>query len=250
MYTLKVMLTAIVTVIATLSFLFMIYNSHLVASAQGQPLDCSAIATKLGGKPIPIGDVCDVSVIRTSPQITGPNGTIFNKFLVANPIFEFTATPALPINMTGNNTTNTPSAAAASNQTVFVMGEFALIEPQLNSSFYQALAQNWNISAIHNHLLNESPDTIFVHADTRGNLDSITTHIKGLLLQIGIPSNATQTTTNATSTAGEGANQNTAVTGERGGQQQQQQQQQGQGPLEQMGEAISGVFGGGNNQSK
>jgi hypothetical protein len=243
MYTLKLMLTAIVTVIATLSPLFIIYNSHLVASAQGQgqPLDCSAIATKLGGKPIPIGDVCDVSVIRTSPQITGPNGTIFNKFLVANPIFEFTATPALPINMTGNNTTNTPSAAAASNQTVFVMGEFALIEPQLNSSFYQALAQNWNISAIHNHLLNESPDTIFVHADTRGNLDSITTNIKGLLLQIGIPGNAT-------STAGEGANQTTAAAGEEGGQ--QQQQQQGQGPLEQMGEAISGVFGGGNNQSK
>lgn len=244
MYTLKVMLTAIVTVIATLSFLFIIYNSHLVASAQGQPLDCSAIATKLGGKAIPNGDVCDVSVVRTWPQITGPNGTIFNKFLVANPIFEFTATPALPINMTGNNTTNTSSAA--SNQTVFVMGEFALLEPQLNSTFFQSLAQDWNISAIHNHLLNESPDTIFVHADTRGNLDSITTHIKGLLLQIGIPSNATLTTTNATSTAGEGANQSTAVTGERAG----QQQQQGQGPLEQMGEAISGVFGGGNNQSK
>ena len=188
MYTLKVMLTAIVTVIATLSFLFIIYNSHLVASAQGQPLDCSAIATKLGGKAIPIGDVCDVSVVRTSPQITGPNGTIFNKFLVANPIFEFTATPALPINMTGNNTTNTSSAASStpSNQTVFVMGEFALLEPQLNSTFFQSLAQNWNISAIHNHLLNESPDTIFVHADTRGSLDSITTHIKGLLLQIGI----------------------------------------------------------------
>ena len=240
MYTLKVMLTAIVTVIATLSFLFMIYNSHLVASAQGQPLDCSAIATKLGGKAIPNGDVCDVSVVRTWPQITGPNGTIFNKFLVANPIFEFTATPALPINMTGNNTTNT-SSAASSNQTVFVMGEFALLEPQLNSTFFQSLAQDWNISAIHNHLLNESPDTIFVHADTRGNLDSITTHIKGLLLQIGIPGNAT-------STAGEGANQTTAAAGEEGGQ--QQQQQQGQGPLEQMGEAISGVFGGGNNQSK
>jgi hypothetical protein len=87
MYTLKVMLTAIVTVIATLSFLFIIYNSHLVvASAQGQPLDCSAVATKLGGKAIPNGDVCDVSVIRTWPQITGPNGTIFNKFLVANQI--------------------------------------------------------------------------------------------------------------------------------------------------------------------
>ena len=126
------------------------------------------------------------------------------------------------------------------------MGEFALIEPQLNSTFFQSLAHNWNISAIHNHLLNESPDTIFVHADTRGNLDAITTNIKGLLLQIGIPSNATQTTTNATSTAGEGANQTTAVAGEEGG----QQQQQGQGPLEQMGEAISGVFGGGNNQSK
>ena len=243
MYTLKVMLTAIVTVIATLSPLFIIYNSHLVASAQGQPLDCSAIATKLGGKAIPNGDVCDVSVVRTWPQITGPNGTIFNKFLVANPIFEFTAAPALPINMTGNNTTNTSSAT--SNQTVFVMGEFALLEPQLNSTFYQSLAQDWNISAIHNHLLNESPDTIFVHADTRGNLDSITTHIKGLLLQIGIPGNATQTTTNATSTADEGANQTTAVAGERGGQ--QQQQQQGQGPLEQMGEAISGVFGGDNN---
>ena len=201
------MLTAIVTVIATLSALFIIYNSHLVASAQGQPLDCSAIATKLGGKAIPIGDVCDVSVIRTSPQITGPNGTIFNKFLVANPIFEFTATPALPINMTGNNnTTNTPSAAASSNQTVFVMGEFALLEPQLNSTFLPSLVQDWNISAIHNHLLNESPDTIFVHADTRGNLDEITTNIKGLLLQIGIPGNAT------------------AVAGERGEQQQQQSQ--------------------------
>ena len=43
-------------------------------------LDCTAIANELGGLAVPNGPVCDVVVVRETPQITGDNGVNLNQF--------------------------------------------------------------------------------------------------------------------------------------------------------------------------
>ncbi|HJT85581.1 MAG TPA: hypothetical protein VJ697_13955, partial [Nitrososphaeraceae archaeon] len=54
--------------------------------------DCKSIASQIGSNAFPIQnpnpEICDISIIRNSPQIVDQDGTILNKFLVANTLVE------------------------------------------------------------------------------------------------------------------------------------------------------------------
>jgi hypothetical protein len=194
------------------------------SNATSSPIDCSIIPSKIGAKavslPNPNRDVCDIVILRDSPQIKGHNGTILNKFLAINSLLEITPTPP---NMTGtiNTTLQSPE-----NPKVMAMGEFALLQTELKPVLKAIARSDWNITAIHNHPILEEPDMIFVHWDALGDLNSIINQTKGALMQTSIMAEE-----------GDSSSQ---------GQQQQQQQDRNnetqQGPLEQLGEAI---FGGG-----
>ena len=91
------------------------------ASAQTtteNPLNCSDIASRLGGLPVPNGPVCDVVVVRQSPQITGSDGMNLTQFTLMNSVLEFTAAPS--------NATTGGGEQPATSQQVYVMGDFAL----------------------------------------------------------------------------------------------------------------------------
>lgn len=197
-------------------------------------LDCSTIPPKIGAKavsiPNPNREVCDIVILRESPQIKGHNGTILNKFLAINSLVE--VTPAPPnITATIKTTPQSPS-----NPKVIAMGEFALLQTELKPVLKAIVRSDWNVTAVHNHPILEEPDMIFVHWDALGDLNSITNQTKGALMQTSIMAAGVAGNSSAQSTApgqeggegnGDGANQT----------------QQQQGPLEQLGEAI---FGGGN----
>src|SRR4051812_28632231 len=74
---------------------------------------CVNLAQQLGGLAIPNGDVCDVVVVRKTPQIEGRDGMNLNKFTLMNSVLEFTKT-------------GMPRGEA------YVMGDFALLETELN----------------------------------------------------------------------------------------------------------------------
>ena len=55
-------------------------------------IDCKSIASQIGSTAFPLqnpnSEICDISIMRQSPQITDQNGTVLNKFLVANTLVE------------------------------------------------------------------------------------------------------------------------------------------------------------------
>jgi hypothetical protein len=134
--------------------------------------DCLAIAANIGGQAVPRQDICDVLILRQSPQVMQTNMSL-NKFSTTNSLVEF---------MAMNTTKGTSSS---SNPKVFVMGEFGLLEPQLAPMLKAAVSYNWTVSAIHNHMVLEKPKLVFVHWSTQGDLNTITTQIKDALITVG-----------------------------------------------------------------
>ena len=155
-------------------------NNNTAATSSGgsssnSSKDCSAIAANIGGQAVPRQDICDVLILRQSPQIIMQTTNMsLNKFSTTNSLVEF---------MAMNTTKGTSSSS--SNPKVFVMGEFGLLEPQLAPMLKAAVSYNWTVSAIHNHMVLEKPKLVFVHWSAEGNLNTITTQIKDALVTIG-----------------------------------------------------------------
>jgi hypothetical protein len=129
-------------------------------------LDCQAIATELGGIGVPSGNVCDVVVVRQAPQVTGHNGLNLNQFTLMNSVLEFLVMPANATTSSGNSTTT-------SSEQVYVMGDFALLETEMNDVLSVVKENAWTVTGIHNHMINETPKTTFMHWEVQGNINEI-----------------------------------------------------------------------------
>ncbi len=152
-----------------------------IAFAQGEQnqsamINCAAVPANISANAVaiqnPNKDVCDVLIMREAPQIIGHNGTILNKFLVANSIIEMTPAPA-----------NMSTMGNATSPMVVVMGEFALLQPELKPMLLAISKANWNVTAVHNHPILENPPMIFVHWDALGDLNTLTGQIKQVVAQ-------------------------------------------------------------------
>ena len=159
-------------------------TSSTNTTSSGNSRDCLAIAANIGGQATPRPDVCDVLIIRQSPQIKMQSTNMsLNKFSTTNSLVEFMA-----MNTT-KGTSSSSSSSATSNPKVFVMGEFGLLESQLTPMLKAANNYNWTVSAIHNHFVLEKPKLIFMHWSAQGDLNTITTQIKNALLAVSkVPS--------------------------------------------------------------
>jgi hypothetical protein len=125
-------------------------------------LDCQAIASELGGIGVPSGNVCDVVVVRQTPQITGDDGLNLNQFTLMNSVIEFLVMPA--------NDTSSDSSSASN---VYVMGDFALLETEMNDVLGVVKENGWTVTGIHNHMINEDPKTSFMHWEAMGDINEI-----------------------------------------------------------------------------
>jgi hypothetical protein len=130
-------------------------------------LDCQAIATELGGIGVPSVNVCDVVVVRQAPQVTGHNGLNLNQFTLMNSVLEFLVMPANATTSSGNSTTTSAS------EQVYVMGDFALLETEMNDVLSVVKENAWTVTGIHNHMINEMPKTTFMHWEAQGNINEI-----------------------------------------------------------------------------
>jgi Domain of Unknown Function (DUF1259) len=206
------------------------------AESASAPIDCKSIASQIGSNAFPIQnphpEICDISIMRESPQITDQNGTVLNKFLVANTLVEImghSPTAATTGGNTGSSSTTLNASTPISNtQKVMAMVEFALLQTELKSVLNLISKTNWTVVAIHNHALLETPDTIFVHTEAKGPLESIISPIKEVLA----------------------LQQQSATQAEGQGQQQAQQGEQpannnSGNPLADIGEKLGEVFTGG-----
>jgi len=134
---------------------------------------CPRLGKTLGGISVPSGNVCDVVVVRKTPEIMGHNGLVLNKFTLMNSVMEFMAL-------------NTTSSQSQSNQSVYVMGDFALLESEMNPVLQVLTEAGWTVTGIHNHMILESPKTTFMHWETQGDLNTIIGQTKAALEKTSI----------------------------------------------------------------
>jgi hypothetical protein len=129
-------------------------------------------------------------------------GATLNNLLVINPLFEFTQMPS-----------PTGGATGAANQAmVYGFAEFALMEGELTSAMRMLSNSSWNVVAVHNHVIGESPSMIFAHAIANGDINTLVRDARMVLDSLMTqtqPQQGNQTTTttggmagNATTTGG------------------------------------------------
>jgi hypothetical protein len=147
-----------------------------ITSTQGQStdkLDCSSIGKTLGGIPVPNGKVCDIVVVRESPQVKGQDGLVMNEFTLMNSVIEF-------------RSANTTSSSTPSNQSLHVIGDFALLETEMNPVLQTITKSGWTVTGIHNHMILESPKMTFVHWTAQGDLNTVINQVKEALAKTTI----------------------------------------------------------------
>lgn len=151
-----------------------------------QTLDGKFIGQTLG-TPVVIQNnqtgVVTTVLVRQSPQIQEPGNITDNVFTLMNNIIEFKIPPG-----------------STSNQTVYVMGDFGLLETEVNPVIQQMIAYNWTILNLHPHMKEEQPKLQFLHWQVRGNLTTILSQLNTVLSLTSIgktPALTPQTALNA-----------------------------------------------------
>ncbi len=79
-----------------------------------------------------------------------------------------------------------PDEQRPSNQSVYVMGDFGLLESEMNPVLKVLTDAGWTVTGIHNHMILESPKTTFMHWETQGDLNTIVGQIKNALAETSI----------------------------------------------------------------
>src|SRR5215204_2523908 len=160
-------------------------------------LDCDGAASVLGGMAVPNpAGVCDIAVPLQGVQVqdTSTRASL-NKLLVMNPLFEF-----LPV---FDQAAGASAATTAANQTtVYGFAEFAMMGGQLPSAMRMLSNSSWNVVAVHNHVIGESPSMIFVHAIANGDINTLTTDTRTIL--DSLMAQMQSSSSNQTSTTGGG----------------------------------------------
>src|SRR5215213_10845777 len=139
-------------------------------------LDCDGAASVLGGMAVPNpAGVCDIAVPLQGVQVQDTStGASLNKLLVMNPLFEF-----LPV---FDQAAGASAATTAANQTtVYGFAEFAMMGGQLPSAMRMLSNSSWNVVAVHNHVIGESPSMIFVHAIANGDINALAQDTRTIL---------------------------------------------------------------------
>jgi hypothetical protein len=79
------------------------------------------------------------------------------------------------------------TAWKATGNEAMVMGDLVLLEKEVNRVISALEDANINISALHNHFLNENPRVMFMHVDGMGDPEKLARGLKNALSQTGIP---------------------------------------------------------------
>lgn len=148
-------------------------NKSLPANA---PENCASLASVVSGKGIPDYNLCDVVVYRQAPAITRNDGLVLNNFSGIGHYIEFM--PAA-LNNTGTfqaNTTTNQNVSAA-------FGEWALLDSEVVPVQNIMQKYNWTQTALHHHMLNESPKILFLHWSVTGNANDLINQAKEIIMQ-------------------------------------------------------------------
>ncbi|HET8793874.1 MAG TPA: DUF1259 domain-containing protein [Nitrososphaeraceae archaeon] len=164
------------------------------------PEKCAALASLVKGKAVPDYNLCDIVVYRQAPPIVRNDGMVMNNFsgighyiemvpAVTNDTGQFASADTAAAQQKGQNQSNLKVA----------FGEFALIDPEVVPVQQIMGKYNWTETALHHHLLNESPKILFLHWSVTGDANELIKQAKEMIMQTATYQNLTGNTRTPTS---------------------------------------------------
>ncbi len=165
------------------------------------PQKCAELASKVSGKAVPDYNLCDVVVYRQAPAIVRNDNFVLNNFSGIGHYIEFI--PAKTLNETsqfmgaGNNDTISSDNNNTNQKVAF--GEFALIDSEVVPVRQVMNKYNWTETALHHHMLNETPKILFLHWTVTGDANQLINQAKEMMMQTSTYQNLTGNTQTPTS---------------------------------------------------
>ena len=161
-----------------------------------EPEKCAQLASVVKGKAVPDYNLCDIVVYRQAPPIVRNDGMVMNNFSGIGHYIEMV--PAV-INDTGQFASTSASNSTQQNNQKVAFGEWALIDPEVVPVEQIMQKYNWTQTALHHHLLNESPKILFLHWSVTGDANELIKQAKEIIMQTPTYQNLTGNTRTPTS---------------------------------------------------
>ena len=161
-----------------------------------EPEKCAQLASVVKGKAVPDYNLCDIVVYRQAPPIVRNDGMVMNNFSGIGHYIEMV--PAV-INDTGQFASTSASNSTQQNNQKVAFGEWALIDPEVVPVEQIMQKYNWTQTALHHHLLNESPKILFLHWSVTGDANELIKQAKEIIMQTSTYQNLTGNTRTPTS---------------------------------------------------
>jgi hypothetical protein len=164
---------------------------------------CAQLASEVNGKAVPDYNLCDIVVYRQAPPIVRNDGMVMNNFSGIGHYIEM----VLAVTNDTGQFASTDTAVAQQqqqgqqqpNNLKVAFGEFALIDPEVVPVQQIMGKYNWTQTALHHHLLNESPKILFLHWSVTGDADELIKQAKEIIMQTATYQNLTGNTRTPTS---------------------------------------------------
>ena len=150
------------------------------------------------GKALPDYNLCDVVVYRQAPAIVRHDGLVINNFSGIGHYIEMV--PAASLNNTNMYMGN--SSAGVSNNTENLkaaFGEFALIDSEVVPVRDIMQKYNWTETALHHHMLGETPKILFLHWSVTGDANDLINQAKEMIMQTSTYQNLSENSKTPTS---------------------------------------------------
>jgi Domain of Unknown Function (DUF1259) len=172
------------------------------------PQFCASLASVVKGKAVPDYNLCDVIVYRQAPAIVRNDGMVMNNYSGFGHYIEFapavinTTTPFaekgvsmsnMPPSATSSPSSASPPASESGNLSA-AFGEWALLDSEVVPVQKVMEKYNWTQTALHSHMLGETPKMLFLHWAVTGNPLDIINQAKQIIMQTSTYQNITGAT--------------------------------------------------------
>jgi hypothetical protein len=161
-----------------------------------EPEKCAALASVVKGKALPDYNLCDIVVYRQAPPIVRNDGIVLNNFSGLGHYIEMV--PAV-INDTGQFASTSASNSTQQNNQKVAFGEWSVIDEEVVPVQKVMQKYNWTQTALHHHMLNESPKILFLHWSVTGDANELIKQAKEIIMQTSTYQNLTGNTRTPTS---------------------------------------------------
>jgi hypothetical protein len=166
-----------------------------------EPEKCAALASVVKGKALPDYNLCDIVVYRQAPPIVRNDGMVLNNFSGLGHYIEMV--PAVVNNTGVFNSKDTPTNQSSSPQKQgnlkVAFGEWSVIDEEVVPVQKAMQKYNWTQTALHHHMLNESPKILFLHWSVTGDANELIKQAKEIIMQTSTYQNLTGNTRTPTS---------------------------------------------------